>query len=870
MKSKESSRTPMMDQYLEIKKQYPDCLVFYRMGDFYELFYEDAKTASRALDITLTKRGKSEGTDVPMCGVPFHAYESYLAKLVKQGFKVAICEQMENPADAKKRGSAALVRRDVIRVVTAGTLTEEMLLDAKKNNYLIACVLIGNDLGVSWVDLSTGDFMAALIKPNDLLSLLSSLECAELLVGESFAKDMQAQLYDYRHKMTVLPDARFSYTNALERLKQTFHVASLDAYGDFSRVEVMAAGAALDYIALTQKASFPRLKAPTRLQEEACMQIDAGTRRSLEIFDTGSGSSLLACIDKTKTAAGGRLLRQYLSRPLCSVEAIKRRQDMIAFFVDAEKTRLECAELLKQVPDLERALGRIALRRGGPRDLAQIRDGLALIPKIRILFNGTAFPVQLDWALQQLGDHSLLVDTLERALLPDLPLLARDGGFIAPGFRPALDTIRTHKDDARRIIARMQDNYVKQTGIATLKITYNNLLGYFIEVPAKQANKMLTDASLGFIHRQTLLNNVRFTTQELSELDNELRGAQDHILAMELELFEELCQQVMDASTPITQAAQALALLDVTSSLAVVAVQHNYCRPVVDDSLAFDIKGGRHPVVEQALEKQHQVFCPNDCCLGEPEGRLWLLTGPNMAGKSTFLRQNALIAILAQIGSFVPAEQAHIGLVDKVFSRVGASDDLARGQSTFMVEMVETATILNHATERSLVILDEIGRGTATFDGLSLAWAVVEYLHDTNKSRALFATHYHELTALKDSLNQVALYTMQIKDWNGEVVFLHSVGKGALDKSYGIHVAKLAGLPEVVLDRATHILARLDAERTKTPAVEKTLPLFSAVVAHKQPTPLEKELLIINPDQMTPKDALDELYRLKELASHKE
>ena len=871
MTQTETSRTPMMTQYLEIKKQYPDCLVFYRMGDFYELFYEDAKTASRVLDITLTKRGKSEGTDVPMCGVPFHAYESYLAKLVKQGFKVAICEQMENPADAKKRGSAALVRRDVIRVVTAGTLTEETLLDAKKNNYLMACVLVGSELGLSWVDLSTGDFMTALTTPNELLSFLSGLECAELLVSESFAKDMQTQLYDYRHVTTTLPDVRFSYTNALERLKQSFQVASLDSFGDFSRVEVMAAGAVLDYIVLTQKASFPRLKAPVRRQEEACMQIDAGTRRSLELFNAFSenGTSLLSCIDRTKTAAGGRLLRQYLSSPLCSVEAIKRRQDMVAFFVDAEKTRSDCIELLKQVPDLERVLGRVALRRAGPRDLAQIRDGLALIPQLRLLFKGMTFPVQLDWALQQLGDHSFLVDTLQRALAADLPLMARDGGFIATGYRPALDSIKTHKDDARRIISRMQEEYIKKTGITTLKITYNNLLGYFIEVPAKQASKMLTDPELGFIHRQTLLNNVRFTTTELSDLDNELRGAQDHILAIELELFEELCQQIMDSATQITQAAQALATLDVASSLASVAVQNEYCRPVVDDSLVFDIKGGRHPVVEQALGKQHQTFCPNDCCLGEPEGRLWILTGPNMAGKSTFLRQNALIAILAQIGSFVPAQSAHIGLIDKVFSRVGAADDLARGQSTFMVEMVETAAILNHATERSLVILDEIGRGTATFDGLSLAWAVVEYLHDKNKSRALFATHYHELTALKNTLKQVALYTMQIKDWNGEVVFLHSVGKGTLDKSYGIHVAKLAGLPEVVLDRASHILAHLDAQRPHTPTIEQSLPLFSAVVARQQPTPLEKELMFINPDQMTPKDALDTLYRLKELTDSK-
>ena len=870
MKSNEP--TPMMAQYLEVKKQYPDCLLFYRMGDFYELFFDDAKVASRELDITLTKRGKSEGTDVPMCGVPFHAYESYLARLVKRGFKVAICEQMENPADAKKRGSAALVRRDVIRVVTAGTLTEETLLDAKKNNYLIACVAIGAEVGLAWVDLSTGDFMTSLTSPNDVLSTLSGLDCAELLVSETFVKNMQAILYDYKDKMTIVPDARFSFANASDRLKQTFHVASLDAYGDFSRVEIMAAGAALDYIVLTQKTSFPRLKAPTRVQEDVFMQIDAGTRRSLEIFDTfsGNGTSLLSCIDQTKTAAGGRMLRQYLARPLCSVEAIKRRQDMVAFFTDAEQIRTQCVDLFKQLPDLERVLGRIVLGRGGPRDLAQIRDGLALIPQLRTLFHGASLPVQLDWALQQLGDHSSLVDTLQRALAADLPLLARDGGFIASGYRPDLDTIKTHKEDSRRILAKMQDSYVQKTGISTLKITYNNLLGYFIEVPAKQANKLLTDASLGFIHRQTLLNNVRFTTQELSDLESELRGAQDRILAMELEMFDELCQQVTDAASPITQAAQALAQLDVASSLACVAVQNNYCRPEIDDSLAFDIKGGRHPVVEQALSKQREVFCPNDCCLGEPEGRLWLLTGPNMAGKSTFLRQNALIAVLAQIGAFVPAESAHIGLIDKVFSRVGASDDLARGQSTFMVEMVETATILNQATEHSLVILDEIGRGTATFDGLSLAWAVVEYLHDKNQSRALFATHYHELTALKDSLSQVALYTMQVKDWNGEVVFLHSVGKGAVDKSYGIHVAKLAGLPEAVLERATHILAKLDAQRTQTPMIEQALPLFSAAIARQQPNPIEKELMFINPDQMTPKDALDELYRLKELVAHKE
>ena len=872
MEKKEDRVTPMMQQYIQTKAAYPDYLLFYRMGDFYELFFDDAVTASRVLDITLTKRGRHKGEDIPMCGVPFHAYEGYLARLVKAGYKVAICEQLESPEEAKKAGRT--VKRDVVRLVTPGTLTEEILLSSRQYNYLLVAVNDGADIGMMWADMSTGDIFAEAVPVELFVGALARIDAAEIILPQFLADrpEFQKIIQEYEERLTILPNERFNEQNARERLQEVFGVQTMSVFGSFSKPEIVAGGVLLDYILLTQKGAMPTFKTPERLTRDTRMEIDPVTLKSLELLKSSSmergGKSLLAVMDKTVTPAGSRLFSTYLRAPLTNVEAINARLDCVSFFFEDFDIRGKIRSLLTELPDMERAFFRLSVDRGGPRDLLALREGLKLVPQMKNALIRCLLPDSLALLKDELGVHDDLVDFLDRALLSEVPLLARDGGFIEQGYWPPLDELRDIRDRSRKVLADYQFKYVKQTGIQNLKITYNNMLGYFIEVPSKHAGPLLNDKELGFIHRQTMLNAVRFTTVELTELEEKMRGANEKILAMELDLFNKMRASVLEHKDSILTAAHAFAMFDVMSALAELAVQKGYCRPVVDNSLTFDITKGRHPVVEESLIRQHQTFAANDCNLSEEKGRLWLLTGPNMAGKSTFLRQNALIAIMAQMGSFVPAAKAHIGIVDKVFSRVGASDDLARGQSTFMVEMVETATILNCATEKSLVILDEIGRGTATFDGLSIAWAVVEYLHDRNKCRAIFATHYHELAALKDNLFGLSLHTMKTKEWNDEVVFLHTVADGAVDKSYGIHVAKLAGLPRVVIQRAEKILSSLENEKTKTRAVMEELPLFEQALAHeKEPkqSPVEKELVFLNPDSMTPREALDAIYKLKSL-----
>lgn len=885
--------TPMMAQYLQIKKEHQDYLLFYRMGDFYELFLDDAVIASKALDIALTKRGKLDSQDIPMCGVPFHAYESYLAKLIRQGYKVAICEQVEDPKEAKKRGAKSVVKREVIRLVTAGTLTEEPLLDAKKNNFLLTLAKVNDTLGLSWLDISTGDFylQEVALKAKDegvvLAGILSRLNPVETVISDAYLQNPQIfnVLNDYRDQLSVLPQARFNSENAKKRLETVFKVEAVEAFGNFTRAEITAAGVLLDYVENTQKGKIPLISKPVKVTESQIMEIDGATRRSLELVEALTGdknSCLLGVIDRTVTGAGGRLLASRVSNPLKDIEGINRRLDSVEFFTRFNRIRQEVRAILKACPDIERAVSRLSLGRGGPRDLANIKTALAVVPQLKNLvmsFNQNTdeqilseFPDSLKTVLNNLGEHSNLVSTLEQALAEDLPLLARDGGFIREGFYPPLDEIKLLKNDSHKMIVELQNKYAEATGISNLKIKYNNVIGYFIEVQSKFAPEMLENKD--FIHRQSVLNATRFTTVELTELENKIRGAADKALAMELEMFDNLVKDVRLASEDISRTAKAMAELDVSSALADLAVEKNYCRPQIDDSLVFDVKEGRHPVVENAISKENAgAFVGNNCQLDDAHGRLWLLTGPNMAGKSTFLRQNAIIAIMAQMGSFVPCASAHIGVIDKIFSRVGASDDLARGRSTFMVEMVETASILNQADERSFVILDEIGRGTATFDGLSIAWAVVEHLHELNKCRALFATHYHELTALTSKLPLMTLHCMKIKEFNDEVIFLHEVIDGAADRSYGIHVAKLAGLPRTVVKRAEQVLETLEREgkSQSVSQLAEDLPLFAAVRSKDEPAaqqivPAMEALKELNPDNLTPREALDKLYELKNLA----
>ncbi|MGN1063648.1 MAG: DNA mismatch repair protein MutS [Alphaproteobacteria bacterium] len=862
--------TPMMEEYLRTKAECPDCLLFYRMGDFYELFFEDAKIAAKELDIVLTYRGKKSGENIPMCGVPFHAYENYLVRLVKAGHKVAIGEQLEDPADAKKRKS--VVRRGIVRIVTPGTLTEDSLLNARRHNYLV-CLAEGADgFGVAWTDMSTGDFYTQIVPSAAVTSVLARLDASEILTCEETVKNYSAVFSDSGLDISYVDAQKFSYLSAKGILESFFKTADGFDLSSFSKPELIAGGVLIEYILETQKGIAPALRVPQKMTGTGFMEIDPATRRSLELMhslsDDKQTGSLLKTLDATMTGAGARLLAGYLSAPLMNVDEINRRLDKIDYFIQNPDVCDEVRGILKKVADMERAVSRLALKRGGPRDILAIAETLEQIPLLRLKIKGALVPESLEHDKQLMGEWGMLADDIRKAIMSSPPLLARDGGFINHGYDISLDELFDVKLNAKKVVADLQAKYVEQTGISQLKITFNNLLGYFIEVPARLAEPLLIDKERGFKHRQTMLNVVRFTTDQLEELEQKILHADEKILALELDIFDAFCQKITAVSGRISQAASALAAIDVAAGLAHLSMRHNWVRPILTEDKDFIIHKGRHPVVEQALEKDKTTagdqFVPNDCVLGQADNNLWLLTGPNMAGKSTFLRQNALIAIMAQMGSFVPAEYAKIGLIDKIFSRVGASDDLARGRSTFMVEMVEVANILNGATDKSLVILDEVGRGTATFDGLSLAWAVVEYLHDVNMSRGLFATHYHELTALANRLPGVTLHTMRTTEWQNEVVFLHEVGDGAIDRSYGIHVAKLAGVPHSVLERATAVLSELEEKKRSTQPLFDDLPLFCV---QKTPTinksVVDERLREVNLDLMSPREALNFLYDLK-------
>ena len=873
--------TPMMAQYLAIKAAHDDCLLFYRMGDFYELFFDDAVQAAEALDITLTKRGRHNGGDIPMCGVPVHAAETYLSRLIRKGFRVAVCEQTEDPAAAKKRGAKSVVQREVVRLVTPGTLTEDALLDARAHNYLAAVARAQDRLALAWLDMSTGDFSLAGTDADALAADLARLDPVEVLVADNIvaAPPYDAVLADWRAVLTPQPAARFDSQAGERRLKELLNVTALDGFGSFGRAELAAAGALVTYVELTQKGRLPRLKPPVPVAAGTVMAIDGATRRNLELTRTLSGDragSLLSVVDRTVTGSGARLLAAWLSAPLADPAAINRRLDMVQYFADDAGLRDDLRRALRRAPDVERALMRLTLGRGGPRDLAAVREGMRIAGELRdrLAHAGLAPPpAGVAEAVEGLGGHAVLIELLDAALADELPLSARDGGFVAAGYDAGLDEQRALRDESRRLIAGLESRYRDQTGIEALKVRHNNVLGYYLEASARRAEP-LTTAPLNetFIHRQTMANAMRFSTVELAELEDRIGRAADRALALEAEIFDRLVGEVAAVADAVARTAQSMARLDVATANAELATVQRHVRPMVDDTTAFRIDAGRHPVVEAALTARREgPFVANDCDLDRSR-RVWLLTGPNMAGKSTFLRQNALIVVLAQSGAFVPAASAHIGVVDRLFSRVGAADDLARGRSTFMVEMIETAAILNQAGPRSLVILDEIGRGTATFDGLSIAWATIEHLHEVNACRALFATHYHELTALSGKLDGLTTRTMRVKEWEGDVVFLHEVAQGAADRSYGIQVAKLAGLPEAVLTRAEAVLAALERGETSGEAARLAddLPLFSAarpvsVTARRQSSLVERTLAEIRPDELSPRQALEWIYQLKSL-----
>ncbi len=878
--------TPMMAQYIEIKAANPDSLLFYRMGDFYELFFEDAEIASRALGIVLTKRGKHQGNDIPMCGVPVERADDYLQRLIGLGHRVAVCEQMEDPAEARKRGAKSVVRRDVVRLVTPGTITEENLLEPAR-----ASVLLGISrrrtsddafaYGLASVDISTGRFSLARTDAAGLPAEIARIEPREIVLPDVVHEDeaLRAFWRECLIPLCPLPRDGLDSASAERRIRDYLGVATLDAFGSFSRAEIAAAGTVLAYVERTQIGARPALQPPRREESGDSLVIDAATRANLELTRTLAGEragSLLSVIDRTVTPGGGRLLAERLAGPLTDIEAIARRLDAVTFLEEDAVLRERLRAALARTPDVTRALSRLALARGGPRDLACIRDGLFAAREIAALFDEAGIlPPELLEARVNLGQvEAALPEALARALGEDLPLIRRDGGFIREGFDAALDEARTLQGDSRRFIAGLQGRYAEASGCRTLRIKHNNMLGYFVEVPQAVGEEWLRNAMKEtFIHRQTMSDAMRFTTVELGELEARIASAADRARAIENAMFDELCASVVAASLQIAATADALSSLDVAAALAELAQEKAWTRPKIDRSLAFKVTGGRHPVVEAALSRAGTPFIANDADLsGVEAGRITLITGPNMGGKSTYLRQNALIVVLAQMGSYVPAQSAHIGVVDRLFSRVGAADDLARGRSTFMVEMVETAAILNQATQRSLVILDEIGRGTATFDGLSIAWASIEHLHDSSRCRALFATHFHELTRLSERLERVGNATLKVAEWNNEVVFLHEVVPGAADRSYGLQVARLAGLPPPVIDRAKLILEELERSDREGPASARLddLPLFAAPArpAPVKPSPpahdpLRAALEAIDPDEMTPREALEALYRLK-------
>jgi DNA mismatch repair protein MutS len=851
----------MMAQYLALKAEAPDCLLFYRMGDFFELFFDDAKAASACLDIALTGRGEHDGERIPMCGVPAHSADAYLARLIKGGFRVAIAEQVETPAQAKARGGKTLVARAIVRVVTAGTLTEDVLLDGKAANWLVALAKAGDRVGFAAADVSTGAMELGEVGTEQIEAELARLGPKEVVVAEGSGLDGFER-----------PASEFSSAKGEARLKDLHGVATLDGFGDFGRCELAAAGGLLAYLDHAGKGALPFLASPARRTANDHMAIDAATRESLELTLSTGGTragSLLDCLDRTVTAGGARCLAADLSAPLTDRARIEARLDLVGHYAEDSSRRATMRETLRRMPDISRALGRLSAGRGSPRDLGSLRDGLGGAWTLSEQLAQTANPPALLTHLTpDLSGHGALIDLLTRALVPEPPIDAANGGYIASGYDPSLDALRETGGSGRREIAGLEAKMRVETGINSLRIKHNNVLGYHIEVPARAADPLMK-ADSGFTHRQTLAGVVRFNSPDLHEAASTVGQAGAHALAAEAAHLEELTALAVAQAAKISRTADALARLDVASALAERAVEGGWCRPALVDHACLQIAGGRHPVVEAAVGKAGGRFVANDCRLGEDD-RLWLVTGPNMGGKSTFLRQNALIAVLAQAGSHVPATSATLGIVDRLFSRVGASDNLARGRSTFMVEMVETAAILAQAGPNSLVILDEVGRGTSTYDGLAIAWAVVEAVHEVNKCRCLFATHYHELTRLAEKLSALSLHHVRAREYKGDLVLLHEVAEGPADRSYGIAVARLAGLPPPVVSRAKSVLAKLEAGRAATGGLAAgldDLPLFANLVEEEAADPLRSALENVHPDAMSPRDALEALYRLKDIAA---
>ncbi len=852
--------TPIRRQYLRIKRRYPDALVFFRLGDFYETFDEDAYVASRELDIVLTSRSMGKNEKVPMAGIPAHAVESYLARLVKKGIKVAICEQLTDPATSK-----GLVERDVVRVVTPGTVVEPSLLEQKANNFLASLVTEGDLAGLAHIDITTGHYAVTQL-PTDRVTLeLARLSPAEILLP----KGSDAPPLPEGTSVTRLEAVSFDLEEATRRLLEHFGVASLDAFGCGGLpLAVRAAGAILDYLEQTQKGVLPQVTSLSTYSTSTFMTLDPQTVRNLELFQpargNGAGPSLLGVLDLTRTPMGGRLLRRWLGQPLLDLEELKRRQEGVAFFHASPLRREQVFSALAQVGDIERTVNRVRLGTALPRELPGLKRSLEAVPTLlQALREGRD---ALAWALEGAAPCEDVAALIGQAIEPEPSGDVGEGTVIRQGFSPELDRVREASRNAREFIAGLERKEREATGIKSLKVGYNKVFGYYIEV----SKPNLSQVPPHYMRRQTLVGGERFVTPELKEYESLILNAREHIQELERSLYRQVCAQVAQRGEALSHLAAALAHVDVLCALAEAAARYGYVRPTLTEDDVLDIKGGRHPVVERVLPAG--TFVPNDTRMSTREEQLIILTGPNMSGKSTYIRQVALIVLMAQIGSFVPADSATIGLVDRIFTRVGLQDDLATGRSTFMVEMLETAAILNQATRRSLVILDEIGRGTSTYDGLAIARAVAEYIHSSPRHgcKTLFATHYHELTELASVLPRVRNYRVEVTEDQGRVVFLHRIVPGGADRSYGIHVAQLAGLPRAVISRAWEVLKELESgardgttsatRSTRTRRQAPQLPLFP------QPSPLEEELAALDIANMTPVEALNKLYELQRKA----
>ena len=849
-----------MAQWFAAKADHPDTMLFFRMGDFYELFFADAEAAAAVLDITLSHRGEHAGVPIPMCGVPRHAAESYLARLIRRGFRVAIVEQMEDP---KARSGKLPIKREVVRIITPGTITEETLLDGARPNLLMALAFDPEGLGAAWLDVSTGSFETTHIAPAELPALLGRLEPVEILAPQSL------DLADWRafRSQELVPSTPLV---ARRRLAEAFSAADLDAFGTFTDGETIAAAMAIDYVRTTQAGVLPRLARPEPQGQTGVLLMDAATRTSLDILtarDGGTRHTVLGSVRHTVTAPGTRLLAAWLAAPLTDLAAVKDRQDAWSWCASNPDALSRLRMILKTAPDVARALGRLSVGRGTPRDLLSIRYGLCAAHEAAEVLT-LPLPAALARARTALPSDTALADELARALTDPAPARLEDDRVIRPGFDGELDALRTLRDESRQVIARLQLDFAQRYGVASLKIRHHAQLGYVIEAPSVAVETLRANPDLTL--RQVMANGARFTTPELSDLDRRIREAAELAATRERLVFDHLVKTVLDCAGALGACADAIAFLDVTQSAASLQASGRWIRPLLTDADDFLVEAGRHPVVESALAGT-AAFVPNRGDLSS-ENRVMLLTGPNMAGKSTFLRQNALFVILAQAGLPVPAESAVIGIVDRLFSRVGAADDLARGRSTFMVEMTETAAILHQAGPRSFVVVDEIGRGTSTLDGLAIAWAVLEALHSATRCRTIFATHFHELAGLSERLPRLKLHTMRVKEWKGSVIFLHEVAEGVAGRSWGIHVAELAGIPPSVVRRAGSLLAAMEKQGGfggRSTSVQ-SLPLFAAAISPPEPYDQQSCSLLdalnkLDVDNMSPKQAHDALYSLKAL-----